>query len=324
MIFTRTRNKAAKARDQVGAEEAHRMWRIVKHRYLIIDHTNTLVNFIHDLEFKLILNRLVQDWSKDIKILENELNKYSVPSPIPNLSDVNVSGNPEMIRDCQTARIVHMFLARDVDILIDSFRDAYVNDDVFNLFKELSEKAFRRLDKFIRYVKVKGWIDFPPQYVNHQADTQERIDSTTIFNLWHHLSFRYIAIHLTKLSLSLTNDMDFKFVLTEGIDHMQRQTKLLEKELLKYGVMLPERYPEVMPTPDSSEHVEDQYLFTLILEGMKNAVTLQAMAIKETITNDRLRRLFVNLVFEELDLITLLIKYGKLKGWVLKPPMYRP
>lgn len=56
MIFTRTRNKAAKARDQVGAEEAHRMWRIVKHRYLIIDHTNTLVNFIHDLEFKLILN----------------------------------------------------------------------------------------------------------------------------------------------------------------------------------------------------------------------------------------------------------------------------
>lgn len=105
---------------------------------------------------------------------------------------------------------------------------------------------------------------------------------------------------------------------------MQRQTKLLEKELLKYGVMLPERYPEVMPTPDSSEHVEDKYLFTLILEGMKNAVTLQAMAIKETITNDRLRRLFVNLVFEELDLITLLIKYGKLKGWVLKPPMYRP
>lgn len=90
MIFTRTRDKAAKARDQVGAEEAHRMWRIVKHRYLIIDHTNTLVNFIHDLEFKLILNRLVQDWSKDIKILENELNKYSVPSPIPNLSDVNV------------------------------------------------------------------------------------------------------------------------------------------------------------------------------------------------------------------------------------------
>lgn len=324
MLFTRTRDKAAKARDQVGAEEAHRLWRVLKHRYIVIDECNTMVNFVHDLEFKLIINHLVDDWTKEVKWVEKELNKYSIPSPRPNLTDINVAADPESMRDCQTARLVHMFLARDIDILIDSFRDSYINDDVFSLFKELSERSFRRLDQFIRYVKVKGWVDFPPQYFNLHAQTSERIDSTTIFNLWHHLSYRYVVIQLTKLFLSLANDADFKLILNEGIDNMKAQTKLLERELLKYNVMLPEKYPEVIPTPDSSEHVEDKFLFTLILEGMKSAVTLQAIAIKESITNDRLRGLFQDLVYEELDMITALIKYGKLKGWLLKPPMYRP
>lgn len=56
---------------------------------------------------------------------------------------------------------------------------------------------------------------------------------------------------------------------------------------------------------------------------MKDALSLQGAMIGEMIVNDGLRSFFIDLCYEELDLIDKMAQYGKFKGWVINEPVYR-
>ena len=96
----------------------------------------------------------------------------------------------------------------------------------------------------------------------------------------------------------------------------------MEKKLLNYGVILPEPFNNIKLKPETTEMIEDRFLYTEILDGIKNATTLHAISATEVITNDDLRSYFIKLTFEELMYVENLIRYGKLKGYLPLPPKF--
>jgi hypothetical protein len=69
--------------------------------------------------------------------------------------------------------------------------------------------------------------------------------------------------------------------------------------------------------------INDRFIYLLILEGMRDAASLHAMATSQILTNKKLRQFFMELTAAEWSYISKLIKHGKLKGWVPIPPQYK-
>lgn len=53
------------------------------------------------------------------------------------------------------------------------------------------------------------------------------------------------------------------------------------------------------------------------------AALLHAEANKKCITNDRVRKIFSNMLLKEISFYDKFIKYGKVKGWLNDVPVYR-
>jgi len=104
-------------------------------------------------------------------------------------------------------------------------------------------------------------------------------------------------------------------MLTAGIKVLQEEAKTLEKELLYFGCPLPKPYASTTVKPQDKEMYEDRFIFNQILRGIQDAVALHGAGITEVITNDRIRKLFIKLTFQELTMLDNLIKYGKMQGW---------
>ncbi|MBS4026431.1 MAG: hypothetical protein KGZ96_12240 [Clostridia bacterium] len=97
---------------------------------------------------------------------------------------------------------------------------------------------------------------------------------------------------------------------------------MMEKEALKLEIQLPERPPSSLATPIDPETIEDSFMYQLIFKGIDDSIELHIRAVVNTLRNDPLRKLFLDLYKEELNIHDKVIKYGKMKGWALVPPIY--
>ena len=65
--------------------------------------------------------------------------------------------------------------------------------------------------------------------------------------------------------------------------------------------------------------VEEIQIFT----GMQFMLELHAVALKQNFTNDRLRKIYIDFLWEEISTVDTWIKYGKAKGWLRPVPAYQ-
>ena len=122
--------------------------------------------------------------------------------------------------------------------------------------------------------------------------------------------------------IDFVHDADFKIVLQKGIELMEKQVSMLEQEALKYDVQLPNRPPASMKGPIDPETLTDRFMYSTILAGILSAVDMHIRAVLETIRNDGLRKIWLDLYNEELTAYDKFLKYGKAKGWTKPVPIY--
>ncbi|MGF7186293.1 hypothetical protein GGQ84_002389 [Desulfitispora alkaliphila] len=315
--------KIEQMQQEISCREAYSYWSILADRYILIDTLNLVKNFSHDIEYVNIIKTHIKLIKAENQQMESLLEKFSITAPPPNTEDMNLTGNTEAMRDRVSSHLLYSFYRAEISVLAQTLKDALLNDDARQFMRNLFEKDLQRLDKYIKYLKIKEWIVFPPHYQYLPNNVNEKVAINEIHYLWDHLVSRHNNIRLTQIAVSYTNDIDFKAIVETGLNILLKQADDLQKKLLNYGVQLPESFTNVTITPQSPEVIEDRFLYTSILEGMKNATSLHALASSEIITNDNLRKFFANLTYSELDYVNNLIRYGKLKGWITIPPKYK-
>ncbi|MHB1042254.1 MAG: DUF3231 family protein [Eubacteriales bacterium] len=141
-------------------------------------------------------------------------------------------------------------------------------------------------------------------------------------NLWDHLTCRYDNYLENEIFFKFANDIDFKLTLTSGLNILEDQIKLLEKELNYFAIFLPNRPGKMTLTPRDTEIFSDDHMYRCLLTGIQEAAILHAQTVKECTYNDRIRDLFKKLLLDEMDIVDGFYKMGKMKGWFHPIPTY--
>lgn len=306
---------------QLGVQEVHRIWAKTQSRYLMINNLQFLYAFVHDKDFKYIIKRLEDSYSEQVKLLEKELSKFSLKSPEPSKTDVPAAGIPEIASDKQIARLIHNLMKLLMSKCMKIINEIIYNDNLREILISLTKEEVAKFFNFVRYMKVKGWIENPPLYPD--ARGKEIVAANEIWELWNHLYYRYLHIQMTKIYNSYVNDPEFNLILSTGVKILEKQSRELENLLINYGVSLPGKHPKTIPTPETKENFDDKFIFNMILDTMMNASTTHGFALMELVINEKLMDYFKDLLFSEIYFIDKLIRYGKIKGWIAEVPVYR-
>jgi len=203
-----------------------------------------------------------------------------------------------------------------IGILIKAFRTSTTNDDINTLLNDGTKKAINRFNLISKYVKTKGWIGKQPMYHNQPANNNEELCAGEALHLWDHLTYRNDNIEMTQTFLSFVKDGDFKLLLEKGVQALLKQAERLEKELIHFNIPLPNRPPNVMPSVAATDLIDDDNIFRWIYQGIQGALTIHSESLIECTHNDRIQKMFEELLFNELDMLASIVKYGKLKGWL--------
>lgn len=306
---------------QLGVQEVHRIWAKTQSSYLMINNLQFLSTFVHDKDFKYIIKRLEDSYSEQVMLLEKELSKFSLKSPEPSKTDVPAAGIPEIASDKQIARLIHNLMKLLMSKCMKIINEIIYNDNLREILISLTKEEVAKFFNFVRYMKVKGWIENPPLYPD--ARGKEIVAANEIWELWNHLYYRYLHIQMTKIYNSYVNDPEFNLILSTGVKILEKQSRELENLLINYGVSLPGKHPKTIPTPETKENFDDKFIFNMILDTMMNASTTHGFALMELVINEKLMDYFKDLLFSEIYFIDKLIRYGKIKGWIAEVPVYR-
>lgn len=159
-----------------------------------------------------------------------------------------------------------------------------------------------------------------------RAETAKKpkLDSGEAFLLWDMLLTRYDIIEQSQIWQNFAHDPEFKLLLKKGIEEsLENQINLLETEMNTFELPLPSRPPKSVRVFAGTGVLEDRFLFRQIFIGIQHMLEYQMRAVQAMITNDNLRKMVGEFLKEEIDTYDNLVKYGKVKGWVVAPPMFQ-
>ncbi|MDW7673642.1 MAG: DUF3231 family protein [Bacillota bacterium] len=151
---------------------------------------------------------------------------------------------------------------------------------------------------------------------------QVKVHAGEIFGLWQHLVQRYDIRELTDIFQNFANDIDFKVLLTAGMNVIDKEIAILENQMDSFGIPLPPRPPKSINTKTNTEILRDELMFRVIYMGMQNFVAQQVQTTMQ-MQNKTLTEIFQRASKDELEFVQKLGSYGKLKGWLFIPPEYK-
>lgn len=141
--------------------------------------------------------------------------------------------------------------------------------------------------------------------------------------IWDMLSARYKCIEETSYYLAYAHDPDFKQLIARmGMKKLKGQAKELEKQCELFGIPMPPRPPKTVTQKDDGAFT-DEFMFRQVFEGCQHFLTTIAYCISSLVGHDALRQIFINFFSDEVNIFNNLCKYGRMKGWLQVPPVYK-
>jgi spore coat protein CotF len=307
---------------EISVIEAHSVWSLISAKYHMQDNIQFWLNHVHDEDLRKIINSFIKDLDEHIKLLEKELKKYSIEAPSRAKKQTRADVKSEIITDELIGINYFTFLQGMVQQVLFAIQNSVFNDDINNFLEKFAKHAIEQTDSILKYLKLKGWIDIPPSYTSLPAAINEKLDCIEAFHLWAHTYYRYGNMEETLKWKEFVHDLDFKMILDKGSKRMEKQIALLENELEYFGLPTPKKPPAVVKTNQDKTIFQDESIYKTLYIGLQWAGVLHANAFTQCVTNDRIRNIFKNLLYDEIKMVKQMSKYGKLKGWLEMPPEY--
>ncbi|NLT95035.1 MAG: DUF3231 family protein [Clostridia bacterium] len=142
--------------------------------------------------------------------------------------------------------------------------------------------------------------------------------------IWETLIAKYDDLHLTNILLIFAKDEDFKIILQDGIEALKKQIDILEKLTDTYNIPLPKRPPDHVNHSNVDINIfEDTTIFRTIHCGMQGSLILLMDGFKHAVSAT-IREAFRKALNIEMDLYDAFTDYGKMKGFLVSGPTFRP
>ena len=316
-IFKKSSGKA-----QIDIQEAFNIFSLLRARYISVQTIQVFRNMIHDRDFDLILQSLLDNFNSQVAALEQQGKRYSLNMPDKPPLDTQIATSPNEITDLYIYKKIYLDMIAQLLSLAHAIRSTTTNDALRQVIIDDLTTHIKDLERLYKFGKLKAWEDTDPAFKVSLPQAKEQLSTAEAFHIWDHIGQRYDQIQLTSFFSGFIHDQDFKLVIQAGLDTLNRQVKLLEQQALKYKVPLPGRPPVSVQGNIDPETLKDKFMYGMILSGVLTAVDMHIRAVVESIRNDSLRQIWFDLFTEELNIYDKLLKYGKMKGWTKAVPIF--
>lgn len=317
-IFKRNRGGT----EQIDIQEAYSIWNWLRIRYNSMETFQLYLNLVHDRDFSLLLSRLLADTKKHMKTMEQEGEKFKIPLPDRPPLDIKFAVSINQITDKLIYKKIFADMIAELFTISRAVRTSTTNDRIRKIFVDDMLSHIRNFEILYKYSKLKSWEEVPPTYKTASPTDKENVTLTEAYHLWDHLSQRYDQLKMNNMFLGVVHDPDFKMILNQGAKILNAQVQKLEQQVLQYGVIMPSRPPAHQQITIDPESLTDDFMYGVIFTGIGEAMDLHMRAVIETIKNDALRDLFLEILKDEVSSFDKYLKYGKAKGWTKVVPIF--
>jgi len=314
--------KARGQHDRVDIQEAFNIYNLLRARYVSIQTVQIFKNFVHDLDWEIVLDRFIKNFAGQIASLEEFGEKYRLIMPTKPPLDVKFATRINDITDEYIYKKIYHDMVAQLMSLIHAVRSSSTNDNLRKLIITDLKTHFADFDVLYKFGKAKSWEETYPVYKTALPHQKEQLSTSEAFHIWDHICLRYEQIELLGIFLNFAHDTEFRAILQHGSYVYAKQVEQLEKLALELNVMLPNRPTPAVNAPIDPETIKDKFMYRVILSWELNALDNHVRAIIETIRNDSLRKLWSELLGSELSYYDKFLKYGKMKGWARAVPIY--
>ena len=314
--------KVKGTKENLDIQEAYNIYNLLRARYVSIQTVQLFKNFVHDIDWEIILDEFIKHFSKQIDILENLGVKFSIIMPVKPPFDIKFATNINDITDDYIYKKIYHDLIAELMPLIHAVRSTSTNDNLRNIIIKDLMVHFEDFNTLYKFGKLKGWEETYPVYKTSIPHQKEQLSTSEAFHIWDHINLRYEQIELIGIFLNFAHDTEFKAMLQHGLYIYNKQAKQLEHLALKFNVPLPNKPTSPILTPIDPETIKDKFMYQNILGWELTSLDTHVRAIIETIRNDSLRKQWSDLLKTELDYYDKYLKYGKMKGWARIVPIY--
>lgn len=153
-------------------------------------------------------------------------------------------------------------------------------------------------------------------------EMQSEVNVSEVWHMWDMLNARYNILELTNIFHNFVDSPDFKLVVTQGINLLNKQVKELEKLMIEYGIPMPQKPPEKSNYTIEVEVITDRFIFTQIYVGIQTFIPIHANAFTQS-TSPKIRETYKKLLMDQVDIYDKFYEYGNLNNWINPTPKYR-
>jgi len=148
--------------EKVTTVEVANLWDHLTFRYDNYHSTEVIRSLAHDREFVAALDMGLNTLSKQIAVLEKELVRFAVPLPKRPGKLTMTMRDTEVVHDEHCYRTLLIGLYGALALHVQPLKECVYNDRIRALFKQLLVDELGMLDRYLKFGKLKGWLNAPP------------------------------------------------------------------------------------------------------------------------------------------------------------------
>lgn len=150
--------------EKLDTSEAYHLWDHLTYRYDNLRKIDMYTKTVHDLEFKLIIQKGVGTLRKQTKILEKECRHFGISLPVRPPSVPPTPESTETLNDDHMFRLLFSGIQGATIMHAFALKQCTTNDRIRQLFKQLLLDEIDMTDNLIKFGKVKGWFHPVPSF----------------------------------------------------------------------------------------------------------------------------------------------------------------
>jgi len=308
--------------ERIDIQEAFNIYSLLRARYVSTQTVQLFKNFVHDVGWEIILDGFMKNFDRQIAIPEELGDTFRIAMPGRPPLDIKFTTSINDITDDYIYKKIYHDMVAQLMSLIHAVRSTSTNDKLRNIIIKDLTTHFADFDTLYKFGKLKGWEETYPVYKTAIPHQEEQLATSEAYHIWDHVNLRYEQIELIGLFSNFAHDTEFKVILDHGLYVFNKQVNNLEQLALKLNVPLPNRPSLPVTSPVDPETITDRFMYRNILSWELTSLDTHVRAIIETIRNEPLRKLWMELLNTELEYYDKYLKYGKMKGWTRVVPIY--
>lgn len=152
---------------------------------------------------------------------------------------------------------------------------------------------------------------------------QQFINVNEVFYIWDILVTKLDMLETIQIFENMIEDNDLKLIKSRVKDGITTGIADMEHLMKKYDLPFPVRPPAGTNPTTSLENIADRDIYQMLFEAIQSFFPILGTGFMNCI-NPEVRKGFKNHLLLTIELQEMLVEYGKIKGFLNQPPVYKP